>query len=45
MIEEADIGYAVANAVPEVKAVADRMTVDYREHAMVAIIQELEENL
>ncbi len=41
MIKKADIGYAVANAVPELAAVADRHTVDCREHAIAAIINEL----
>ena len=42
MIKAADIGYAVANALPSVKAVADRITVSVREHALAAIINELE---
>lgn len=42
MIKVADIGYAVANAVPEVKAAADRITVDCEAHAIAAIIAELE---
>ena len=41
MIEKADIGYAVANAVPAVKAVADRITVSCRDDAIAAIIAEL----
>ncbi|MBE6600050.1 MAG: HAD-IIB family hydrolase [Ruminococcaceae bacterium] len=41
MIKKADIGYAVANAVPELAAVADRHTVDCRDHAIAAIIKEL----
>ena len=42
MIEAADIGYAVANAIPAVKAVADRITVSVHEHALAAIVRELE---
>ena len=42
MIRDADIGYAVENAVPEVKAVADRHTVHYEQHAIAAIVAELE---
>ena len=42
MIEVADIGYAVANAIPSVKAVADRITVSVHEHALAAIVRELE---
>ena len=45
MIEAADIGYAVENALPCVKAVADRVTVHCEEHAIAAIIRELEETL
>ena len=41
MIKEADIGYAVANACDELKSVADRITVDCREHAVAKIISEL----
>lgn len=41
MIKEADIGYAVANACDGLKAVADRITVDCREHAIAKIISEL----
>ncbi|MBQ9097997.1 MAG: HAD-IIB family hydrolase [Clostridia bacterium] len=45
MIRDADIGYAVENAVPEVKAVADRHTVHYEQHAIAAIVAELEREL
>ena len=45
MVEAADIGYAVENAIPAVKAVADRVTVDCREHAIATIIRELEQEL
>lgn len=44
MIEAADIGYAVGNAVPALKAAADRVTVDCREHAIAAIIREIEDS-
>lgn len=43
MLEIADIGYAVANASEECRAVADRMTVSCDESAIAAIIEELEE--
>ncbi len=42
MIRRADIGYAVANAVPDLLKVADRTTVDCREGAIARIIEELE---
>ncbi|MBQ2716718.1 MAG: HAD hydrolase family protein, partial [Clostridia bacterium] len=38
----ADIGYAVGNATDSLKAVADRVTVNVREHAIAKIIEELE---
>ena len=41
MIEEADIGYAVANASELTKAAADRITVSNDEHAIAAIIRDL----
>ncbi len=41
MLESADISYAVANAIPEVRAVASRITVSNKEHALKAIINEL----
>lgn len=41
MIEAADIGYAVANAIDGVKKVADRHTVRVDEGAIAAIIDEL----
>lgn len=41
MIRAADIGYAVANAVPALKAVADRITVSANESALAKIIEEL----
>jgi len=41
LIRDADIGYAVANACPEAKAAADRLTVANTEHAIAAVIDEL----
>ena len=41
MLIAADIGYAVENAVPSVKAVADRITVSASESAIARIIDEL----
>ena len=41
MLQAADIAYAVENAEPVVKAVADRITVPYTEHAIAAIVEEL----
>ncbi|MBQ4645578.1 MAG: HAD-IIB family hydrolase [Clostridia bacterium] len=42
MIEEADIGYAVENAIDSVKAVADRITVSNEEHALAKIISDID---
>ena len=42
MIRAAGIGIAVANAVPEVKAVADHITVSNDEHAIAQIVFDLE---
>ncbi len=42
MLRAADIGYAVGNASPEVKAAADRVTVDVSDHAIAAIVKDLE---
>ena len=42
MIEEADIGYAVANACEELKAAADRITVSVNENAIAKIIDDLD---
>lgn len=42
MIKYADIGYAVSNAISKVKEVADRITVSNREHAIAAIVEELD---
>lgn len=41
MIRDADIGYAVENALPEVKAVADRIAPKHTEDAIAYIIDEL----
>ncbi len=41
LIRDADIGYAVANALPEVRAAADRVTVANTGHAIAAIIADL----
>ena len=41
LIRAADIGYAVGNAIDEVKAAADRVTVSNDRHAIAAIIDEL----
>ncbi len=41
MLQSADVGYAVANAMPEVKAAASKVTVSNDEHALAAIISEL----
>ena len=45
MIRRADIGYAVGNALPCVKAAADRVTVNCTEHAIAKIIEDLEREL
>lgn len=41
MLRAAGMGYAVANAVEEAKAVADRITVSNNEHAIARIVEEL----
>ena len=41
MIEAADIGYAVENAIPALKQIADRVTVPCSEHAIARIIEEI----
>lgn len=45
MLKAADIGYAVANAAPSVKAAADRITVHAREGAIARIIRDLDTEL
>lgn len=42
MIESAGVGVAVANAMPEAKAVADYITVSNEEHALAKIIFDIE---
>ena len=42
MLRHADIAYAVENAIDEVKAVADRITVHHNDHALAHIISDLE---
>ena len=41
MVKAAGTGYAVANAVPELKAAADKITVSNNEHAIARIIEEI----
>ena len=45
LLEYSDIGYAVDNAIDSVKEAADRVTVSNQEHALAAIIKELEEEI
>lgn len=45
MLNHADIAYAVENAIHEVKAVADRITVHHNEHALAHIISDLEKEV
>lgn len=45
LLECADIGYAVSNAIDSVKNVADRMTVSNNESAIAAVISDLEKNI
>ncbi len=45
MLEMGDISYAVENALPHVKAAAKRQTVHYTQHAIAAIVAELEKEL
>lgn len=42
MLRAAGVGIAVANAVPEVKVAADRVTVSNEEHAIARIISDIE---
>ena len=42
LLEYADIGYAVNNACPALKAVADRITVNVNESAIAKIIEDIE---
>ena len=43
LIAAADIGYAVGDAIPSVKAIADRITVNCADHAIARIIADLEQ--
>ena len=45
LLEYADIGYAVDNAIDCVKEAADRITVKNTEHAIAAVIKDLEETV
>lgn len=42
MLTHADIAYAVENAIDEVKAAADRITVHHNDHALAHIIADIE---
>lgn len=42
MVRAADIGYAVGSAVPALRAVADRVTVPAAEHAIAAVVADIE---
>ena len=42
LLKECDIGYAVENAMPSLKAVADRITVGVNEGAIAKIIEDIE---
>lgn len=42
MLKKADVSYAVGNAIDEVKAVADRVTVHAAEGAIAAIIEDID---
>lgn len=45
LLECSDIGYAVDNAIDSVKEIADRVTVSNQEHALAAVIKELERGI
>lgn len=45
MVSAAGLGYAVANAIPELKAVANRVTVSNNEHAIAKIVEELDKGI
>lgn len=45
LLEYADIGYAVGNSIDSVKEAADRITVNNTEHAIAAVIKDLEETV
>jgi hydroxymethylpyrimidine pyrophosphatase-like HAD family hydrolase len=42
MLRIAGVGVAVANASPEAKAAADYITVHHEDHAVAAVIDELD---
>ena len=45
LLECADIGYAVSNAIDSIKEIADQVTVSNKEHALAAIIRDLERGM
>ncbi len=45
MLQYADLAYAVENAIPELKAIADRITVHHNDSAIAAIIADIEDSL
>lgn len=45
MLKAADIGYAVENALDEVKAAADRITVSCTDHAIARIVEDLKRDI
>ncbi|MBQ7829115.1 MAG: HAD hydrolase family protein [Clostridia bacterium] len=45
MLRAAGVGVAVANAVDEIKAVADYITVSNEEHAIARVIEELDRGI
>lgn len=45
MLKMANIGYAVENATPEVKASADRITAHAKDGALYSVISDLEKNI
>lgn len=45
MLRHADLAYAVENAIDEVKAVADRITVHHNHHALAHMIADLEKEV
>ena len=45
LVKAADIGYAVGNAIPELRAVADRVTASVEQHAIAKIIEDLEKEI
>lgn len=45
MLKRAAVGIAVANATPEVKAAADRVTVSNEEHALAVTVEEIEKGV